>query len=183
MRPLAGCLFALFLFSFSSPALARRYGGSGKSGPLMLNLKIGPAIELKNLPTQVALELDFGVALTGDRALYLVLAPQFHLANNISTIMVPLGIQYDIALPVPGLYLYPRVSMGYAASIYDYGCVFNYCATSTVHRGFALPEIGIKYVIRGRGNVGFEPFSLPIFFEQKWVGLQYRLLFYGGVNF
>lgn len=183
MRQLAGCLLALFLSSLSAPALARRPGGGAKAGPLMLNLKIGPAIELKNLPTQVALELDFGVALTGDRALYLVLAPQFHLANNLSTIMVPLGIQYDIALPVPGLYLYPRVSMGYAASIYDYGCILNYCASRTFHRGFALPEIGIKYVFRGRGNIGFEPFSMPIFFDEDWVGLQYRLLFYGGVNF
>jgi hypothetical protein len=42
----------------------------------------------------------------------------------------------------------------------------------------------VKYVIRRRFNVGFEPFSLPVGIGCDFcTQVSYRLLFYGGINF
>ncbi len=54
---------------------------------------------------------------------------------------------------------------------------------TTVHSGIALPEFGLRYVLKNRWHVGFEPLSLPIFFNGSAAALSYRLLVYAGANF
>lgn len=165
-----------------------------KSGPFMFNLQIGPAIGARNAINMGALTLDFGFALDSGRHAYLLFPLQFQFAdagvsvfgvNNSYTVgyvMVPVGFQYDIAIPtVPGLYISPRIIGGYVAATAS--C--NGCATTNA--GFIAPELAIKLVIARRWNVGLEPFSLPIFIAvnngNTSTAIHYRILFFGGVNF
>ena len=165
-----------------------------KSGPFMFNLQIGPAIGARNAINMGALTLDFGFALDSGRHAYLLFPLQFQFADagvsvfgvsneyTVGYIMVPVGFQYDIAIPTaPGLYISPRIIGGYVAATAS--C--NGCSTSNA--GFIAPELAIKLVIARRWNVGLEPFSLPIFIarnnNQPSTSIDYRILFFGGVNF
>ena len=148
-----------------------------------------------------ALVLDFGFAVTSDHNAYLVVPLQFQvhdtgaqcpITGQICTfasnqpwqvVMIPFGFQYDIPIKaVPGLYITPRLIVGYAAYIPDVG--------NTVNAGFVAPELGVKLVIKRMVNVGFEPLSLPIFFApgypssgHTFVTVDWRLLWYAGMNF
>jgi hypothetical protein len=166
-----------------------------KSGPFMFNLQIGPAIGARNAINMGALVLDFGIALDHGKHAYLLFPLQFQFAsvgvsvfgvsNNdytVGYVMVPIGFQYDIAIhAVPGLYISPRIVGGYVAATAS--C--NNCSTSNA--GFIAPELAVKLVIARRWNVGLYPFSLPIFIAQKnnqtSTSIDYRILFFGGVNF
>jgi hypothetical protein len=102
--------------------------------------------------------------------------------TTVGYVMVPLGFQYDIPIhPVPGLYISPRVVGGYVLTTAN--C--NGCSTNNA--GFIAPEVAVKLVINKRWNVGLEPFSLPIFIAsnrgQTATSINYRILFFGGVNF
>lgn len=184
----------------------------GKSGPFMGNLKMGVAIPvyfdnlpsnlsaLDVLPAQYAMQLEFGFALDKDRRAYLTFPFQFQvvqrnvlvpffgtLSATYATVMLPVAFQYDIPISaVPGLYIYPRFTVGYAAFI---GSSNASNSTSTSSYGVMIPEFGVKYVFRQRINFGFEPFSLPMFFRGNnndgsiSFRMEYRLLFYGGLNF
>lgn len=185
----------------------------GKSGPFMANLKMGVAIPvyfkdlpsnvsaLDVLPAQFAMQLEFGFALDKDRNAYLTFPFQFEvvqrsvlvpffgtLTATYATVMLPVAFQYDIPIAaLPGLYIYPRITVGYAAFI---GSSNGSSSTSTTSYGVMIPEFGVKYVFRQRVNFGFEPFALPMFFNgdssNNGVGgfrLEYRMMFYGGMNF
>jgi hypothetical protein len=176
-----------------------------KAGRFMGNLKIGPAFLA--YPTygsgvtlaQAALVLEFGYAVTPDRNGYLLFPLNFQMSSFASFISIPIGFQYDIRLPIRGLYLTPRGIIGYTAAISNdsfcngFGCT---ATTSVSHLGVFMAEIGVKYVYRGRFNFGFDPFSLPIYFgapgtscsvqgcvTSNAVAVFYRLLFYAGANF
>jgi hypothetical protein len=78
-------------------------------------------------------------------------------------------------------YLTARFSAGYAL-------VLACCGAGKLDFGFVVPELGLKWVIRKRGNVGVDLLSLPIAFgtddsHVQIVPISYRALFYGGVNF
>lgn len=197
---LLSVVLALATWLYAGAAEAKFYNPPGKAGPLMFNLKLGAAIGIpgdnNNLGTtldQFLLQLEFGGAVDSQRQLYLLFPLTFHVgggcaavgvfgtcvavAGRYSTILVPLGVQYDIPIrAVPGLYLYPRGQLGYAAFISRDGFGTN-------HFGFIAPEFGIKYVLKQRWNFGGEPFSLPIYFNGNGALLNYRLTFYAGVNF
>jgi hypothetical protein len=179
----AGLALALALTPASAGA---QQADGGKAGPVMINLKLGPSFGISGSPdlqNQVALVLDAGFAVTRDRNAYIVFSPQFQLAGDVANvIMVPLGFQYDIAIrPVRGLYVYPRLSVGYAVGLPKndfFGLI------GPQHAFLLLPEIGVKYVLARRWNFGFEPFSLPIGIGCDFcTQVSYRLHFYAGVNF
>lgn len=145
----------------------------------MVNFKIGPAFGAYNAGHQGAIVLDAGFSVLPNKNAYILLPLQFQFAEGGGAIIVPVGFQYDIAIPkAPGLYLYPRLSMGYAAFI-----VSALGRTQASHFGMITPEFGAKYVFRGRWNFGGEVFSLPIFFTSGGAALFYRLLVSVGVNF
>ena len=178
-----------------------------KVGRFMFNFKIGPAVlgyPSLNGSTlvQAALVTEIGIAVTANRNGYLFLPLSFQLSPGAYLITIPIGFQYDIALPVRGLYLTPRGSVGYTAAIApNTSCSGIGCSSETVvsHLGTITPEIGIKYIFKGRYNLGFDPFSLPISIgndgdcsvngtrsvctNNVHAVLFYRLLFYGGINF
>lgn len=187
-------------------------GSTGKSGPFMFNFKLGPAIPvyfkdlapglgpLDVLPAQFAMELEFGFALDKDRQAYLTFPFQFEVVQrsilipflgtvtaSYATVILPVAFQYDIPISaVPGLYIYPRMTLGYAAFVVGTNQSSD---TNTYSYGVLIPEFGVKYVFRQRINFGFEPFGLPMFFRgdnNNGTGsfrMEYRLMFYGGINF
>jgi hypothetical protein len=161
------CGVAAAALSFSSAASAEPLE---KSGPFMANFKLGPAIEVSDYSeTQFAIELDFGYAVAGSDG-YLTFTPAFGF-GDVTTIWLPVGFQYDIALPVDNLYIYPRLSAGFAhvTKIDESG-------------GAVIPEVGLKYLITESFHAGFDPVSVPIGIgEEVWV--QYRMAFYAGANF
>lgn len=166
----------------------------GKAGPFMFNFQIGPAIGARNAINMGAIVLDFGFALDPGRHAYLLFPLQFQFADagydilgtgtdyTIGFVMVPIGFQYDIAIPgLPGFYLSPRFVGGYVLGTAS--C--NGCGTA--NGGFVAPEVTAKLVLGRRWNVGLVPFSLPIFIGvdhgNTTVSIDYRILFFGGVNF
>jgi hypothetical protein len=186
---------ALLLLGLShTVAAAPSWMQADKSGPFMFNLQIGPAIGARNAINMGAIVLDFGFALDSGKHAYLLFPLQFQFANvgvnifgvssdyTVGYIMVPVGFQYDIAIPqVPGLYISPRIVGGYVAATAS--C--NNC--DTTNAGFIAPELAVKLVIAKRWNVGLYPFSLPIFIarnnNQTSTSIDYRILFFAGVNF
>jgi hypothetical protein len=193
-----GAIILLFGYLGSSVAHADSiWTQTGKSGRFMFNLKLGPAFaayddlapggnatgcsvatpaacDQGTLGVTGTIMFDFGFAVTPDKNGYLLFPIQFQVAKAGSFVMIPVGFQYDIPLPVKGLYLTPRISLGYAAYVIR--------GHRVADLGFITPEFGVKYVIARRWNVGVDPFSLPIFFGD-FTAVSYRLLIYGGVNF
>lgn len=160
-----------------------------KVGPWMFNLKLGGAIGVSYYGPYLGRGIDYfvlqteaGYAVTRDRNGYLILPLSFELTPGVATIMIPFGFQYDIPLPVPGLYLTPRLSAGFAATVWDrYYYYYGYYGASTLS-GLIMPEFGAKYVLKGRLNFGADLFSLPIFFNGDGAVVQYRVMIYGGIN-
>jgi hypothetical protein len=177
----------------------------GKAGRFMFNLKLGPAATLKAFSygspvgtvevdhrAQGAIVFDFGISLDQAHNAYILLGLQFQAnadSDYGSWIMLPVGFEYDIPIhAVPGLYICPRFSLGYAAFVYN-----SSGTNDNVNAGFILPEVEGKFIFNRRWNVGFQPFSLPVFFGSQcfngghgcvtvtWVS--WRVLFSGGVNF
>jgi hypothetical protein len=171
-----------------------------KSGPFMFNLQIGPAIGARNAINMGAIVLDFGIAVDPGKHAYILVPLQFQFANvgvsvlgvsndyTVGYVMFPVGFQYDIPIhAVPGLYISPRIVAGYVLATAS--C--NNCGTSNL--GFIAPELAVKLVIKKRFNVGLYPFSLPIFIARNTntatnvtttsTSIDYRILFFGGVNF
>ena len=194
LSPLALVLFAAALFFGANEAHAQRrvviyYGRPvEKAGLFMMNFRGGPAFGVANADNSLrfvgALGVDLGFAVSRDYNAYIVLTPQLQLRDSFFNISIPIGFQYDIRI-ARGLYLYPRASIGYSALIFtssfDYG-PFRYYASTTVHGGILIPEFGLKYVVNGRLNLGFEPFSLPIFFNGDGYNIWYRFMFFIGFN-
>jgi hypothetical protein len=188
------CLLVLCLSA--SQAQARRiyvyyYNAPEKAGGFMMNFRFGPSFWLQNPNYDYAdarihgsFALDLGFAVTPDRNGYLVLSPQMQGRPGFVNVGVPFGFQYDIRI-VRGFYLYPRVALGYGAMIYHgtyrYG-PFTYSDTLVDHGGMFIPEFGLKWVIRGSFNIGFEPFSLPVWFNGNYYSVWYRFMFFLGFN-
>jgi hypothetical protein len=151
-----------------------------KAGPWMANLKLGPSIGVSNAPTQFGLVLEIGYALpvVPGRNFYLTFPFNLGFSGGATMIGVPIAAQYDIPIrQVRGLYIYPRFNIGYAAFV-----ISAFGRSATGNYAFITPEFGIKYVLNGRWNFGFEPFSLPIL-AGDGTAVFYRLLFYAGANF
>ena len=153
-----------------------------KSGRFMFNFKIGPAFGVYSAGHAGTIVLDFGWSVLPNKNAYLLIPLQFQFAQGFGSVIIPVGFQYDFQMPVKNLFIYPRLSIGYAAF---------FGGGATVHTGTFIPEFGAKYVFRGRWNFGAELFSLPIFFgrvssfgqNSVSTSVFYRMLFYAGVNF
>ena len=187
LRALALFTVTLMLALGSERAEARQSDNEDKEGRVMLNARGGVAIGIANaerdLKTMGMVGIDFGVAVSSNYNAYIVFTPQVDLRPNIYNVMVPLGFQYDIRL-ARGLYLYPRVSIGYSAFIstasLDIGSL-HFSANQVTHGGVGIPELGLKYIINGRFNIGVEPASFPIFFTDQDYAVWYRAnVFLGG---
>lgn len=166
-------------------------GGGGSGGPVstakigryMLSLKVGaaPCVYFSGgcgVLHQGVAGLEFAWAFTQSASAYLIVPVQVQFRANLGTLMLPVGIQYDISLPVPNLYVYPRLSLGYAVAL-------SGAAGSVIadHFGVVIPEFGIKYVFSGRYHLGGEVVSLPVLFNSTAVVLYYRAALSFGLSF
>ena len=177
--------------------------GADKSGPIMINFKLGPSIPvaykdptpgfgpLDVLPVAASITIEGGYALGRTRQAYITLPLQIltgTMSNvRITRVVVPVGFQYDIPIrAVPGLYIYPRLFVGYLAHISSSSNI-----SITTNGMMFAPEFGAKYVFRKRLNFAFEPFSLPFTFtsgkdifgrDSSTYYLEYRLNVSVGVN-
>lgn len=175
----------------AGPGRAQAYDeyNPDKGGRVMLNVRGGGAIGIAHADRELGrlgmVGLDFGVALSKDNNAYLVITPQVDLRDGLYNVMVPIGFQYDIRL-ARGLYLYPRVSLGYSALIsttsIDFGSL-HFSANQTTHGGVGIPELGLKYVVNGHFNLGIEPLSFPIFFTDRDYVAWYRAMLFLGATF
>jgi hypothetical protein len=151
-----------------------------KAGPFMGNLKVGPAIQLDDFPTQFALEVEIAGALDRNKSAYLGFNPQFQFADRYHIINLTGTFQYDVELPVKGLFLYPKINLG--LNIYG---IDNYRDPGL---SFTLqPEFGIKYQVHKNFHIGAEPISVPLYMggnAGRGAGFdaQYRIWFYGGFD-
>ncbi len=173
----------------SSNSSASSGGGSGgpvstaKIGRYMLSLKVGaaPCIYFSGgcgVLHQGVAGLEFAWAFTQSSSAYLIVPVQVQFRANLGTLMLPVGIQYDISLPVPNLYIYPRLSLGYAVALS--GAAGSVLAD---HFGVVIPEVGLKYVFSGRYHLGGEVVSLPVLFNSTAVLMYYRAALSFGVSF
>jgi hypothetical protein len=147
----------------------------------MLNIKLGPQIGLvKGSSASFALTADLGYAIIkgngrgiADGDLYVVASPEI-LVGNPFALLLGGGLQYDIPMPIRGLYIYPRAVIGA-------GVVVNPGAGSSGAAFVLYPAVGAKYVINKRVNLGVEPFGLPMTFGPTAASYQFNA--YAGVNF
>ena len=152
-----------------------RAAGADKAGRVMINVKIGPAINIDDTRTQFALSPEFAVALDRKYNAYLGLGPQFQFGDYFTLINIPLFFEYDIELPVKGLFLYPKVNAGlsYWANTWRYS-----------EKAFFMlePAFGVKYQFHKNVHVGGEPIGIPIYLG-RIVAVQYHLFAYIGFDF
>ena len=189
--------------SFGFAHVAEAKVGEKKAGPLMGNFKLAPAVSFGQGGygfTQFALQLEIAYAVDKKNAAYIGFNPQFQFAWT--TIINLTGtFQYDIELPVEGLYLYPKINAGLAifpVGGYGYNGGYNgaYCYDNRGRRyycggggggsasvAFALqPEFGVKYNIKKNFHVLGEPLSFPIYIGSNtfaqwrfWLGVGFDL--------
>jgi hypothetical protein len=195
--------FALLLglATAALPVAARaEAGGPGtdtKSGPWMFNLKLGVSAGAYAVGTAAfAFKPEMGIAVTSDRHGYITFTLGLLFNPYYTAIEVAPGFEYDIGLPVRGLFLYPKISLGYTGFIY-YANALAATAQYVTHAFLVEPAFGVKYVIANRWQVGAEPVCLPLWFggtpgvtvngqtlsATTFIGVAYQILVWGGVNF
>jgi len=171
----------------------------GKAGGFMLNFRLGYVAPLTigaptgsgsgstafDYPAQGMLGVEFGFSIQQQRKLYLVVPLSFQFQGITAQILLPFGFQYDIALPIRNLYVVPRMTLGYVAQVIsiNLGSVGGGSTTAVGHAGLINPEIGIKYVLRDRLNLGMDLLSIPIVFSPAIALVSYRVAAYIGANF
>lgn len=165
-------------------------GGEVKAGAAMLNLRLGPMFSAFAADARgrigtasggktVGVSAEFGYGFGREHNIYLIAPLSYHYvpATGAHMVSIQLGAQFDIPIrSVPGLFLYPRVAVGYVGLLQ---------AGETTSVGMLTPEFGIKYVIKKRVNVGIEPLSIPMIFHplEGWILGFYRISGSVGVNF
>lgn len=174
------------LFALATPSTAHAIEGKEKAGRWMFNIRIGAAANLGcgryyrgycdgYRAAQFVLSPEVAVALDRGYHAYLGIIPQFQVGDRFTIINVPLTFQYDIELPVKGLYIYPKVNAGYSRHIESDGNYF-----------MIEPAVGIKYQFHKNVHFGGEPLGFPMYIgEQRGVSdfaAQYHFLAYIGFD-
>lgn len=158
-------LVALALSSVATPAAA-----ADKAGRFSLTAKIGPAIKLDDSFLQFAGSPEFMIAVDSDYNAYLGVNPQFQYTADVLTINVPATFQYDIELPVDGLYVFPKLSGG-----------LSYVLETGRPAGFIEPAFGIKYQAHEYVHVVLEPVGVPLYIG-RYFAAQFHIFSGVGVD-
>lgn len=178
---------------------ARADVGENKAGPLMGNVKIGPAVGLDDdfggrgfggpgrglgwgRSTQFATELEIAYAVDSGQNAYIGFNPQFQVSDYFAVINLTGTFQYDIQIienKVRGLYLYPKVNAGIGIIPNGYGYFRGrgFCSGCEAGVFFDLQlEFGAKFNIWKNFHVLAEPLSFPLYIGERF-GAQYRFWF------
>ncbi len=140
----------------------------------MINGVVGGVFGLYNEPHQFLGGVQAGYAVTPDGRGFIVFAPEVKVSEGLTTLSVPFGFQYQFATPLPNLYAYPRLTVGYAAS---------FANGATFHYGVVTAAAGAGYLLAQRFFVGLEPVGFSLFFNGSGSSMVYRLAAFGGVRF
>jgi hypothetical protein len=170
----------------SGPIIAGPY--TPKVGRFEFNFKLGPSIALQALSGAFGTaEFNLGIAVDRDRRLLITISPTVNfIAAPLVLFTFPVGVQYDFQISriSPNFYIYPALSAGYALLVVGGGGNGGAGTLSgTGNLGVVQPTFGVKYVYRGRINIGFEPVSIPIIFSSNGAGALWRLTGYVGLVF
>lgn len=174
--------FTLLLLALPSTAQAQ---GKDKDGRWMFNIRIGAAANLGRETfddfrfrkrAQFVISPEIAYALDREGNAYLGFIPMFQVGDNFTIFNIPLTFQYDIELPVKGLYIYPKVNAGYAHWLEEEGNYF-----------MIEPAVGIKYQFHKNVHVGGEPLGFPFYIGERYgrsdFAAQYHFLAYIGFDF
>lgn len=161
---------------------------TGKAGRYMFNMGLGyalPFFQGEDAGVRgLGLRPEFGIAVSQNRNAYIILSPQIQLIESFFSFLFSIGFQYDFPILTRGLFLYLRGSAGYMLGIaVDRNSTTGENSVEIAHYGAILPELGIKYIVNGKFNFGFEPLAFPITFTASSAQGSYRQMFYAGVNF
>lgn len=155
---------------------------SEPEGPRRFNLDLlfGAALGIGGASHMGALVLKPALALNSSRTLSLILPLGAQILSDAYVVSFALGLQYDVQI-TDSLYLTPRFSLGYAASIRKLPAPLS--GSGTAHLGSFTPEMGLKYVVSRRVNLGLDFASIPILFDSNGSAAYYRLMGLLGVGF
>jgi hypothetical protein len=164
----------------------------------MVNLKLGTGQAIYSANSGgLDVVLDFGRSIQRGGNLYIVWSLDFafvdqtvvtddsRLQSFFTSVAIPIGLQYDLPLFIPGLFLTPRLQVGYLFNSQRTTGLTSLGPVDTalgVNSAVLLPEIGLKWILRKRLNFGADLLSVPISLSQNSIGVSYRVLFYVGVN-
>jgi len=176
----------------AQPQVARpRFVSTDKSGPVSIQVLLGPAVGIlaksnnrwlfaESPPAQLSIggEVGYGFGREGNIILLLSGGTHYLPSSGDGIAMVEVGLQFDVSIGIPGLFLYPRWAVGWA------GNWSSGADRSISHSGVFTPAIGLKYVVKKRVNLGIDLVSFPVQFDpvHDWVMGMYRTQAHIGVN-
>lgn len=142
-----------------------------KAGRISGTLKLGPAVNIDDTRHQFSLSPEFAIALDRDYNAYIGVAGQFQFGDYFTSIAIPLFFQYDIELPVDGLFIFPKLNAGV------------WFLTQNDTAAFMLePVVGIKYQAHKNFHVGAEPLGFPMYMNGDGFAAQYHFYAFGGFD-
>jgi hypothetical protein len=173
-RRFAGLIAATALAATATLTLASppaRAAAPEQAGSVAVGANLGVNFLLSDGSGSAA-NLGFSLSYAFADQVYFVFQPSFSFFSGATIINLPIGLQFDVAVAkVPGLYLYPRVSVG--AAFLSGGGGAN---------ALLMLDGGLKYNVNETVFVGFEPLSLPIYIGDGG-GLTYKISIFGGIYF
>lgn len=145
-----------------------------------VGLQVGGSFGLKDADHQMVVGLVAMLrVLPRDLRGYLVLAPWVAFFGGSVTLGLPIGFQYDFALPrVPTLFVYARLSLGYVAQWFSAGAL-----TVRADSALLVPEAGLRWDLARRWTLGFDAVSLPLYLSDRTVAVSYRVALWGALRF
>ena len=149
---------------------ATRGSAADKAGRFSITAKVGPAIKLDDSYLQVSAIPEFMVAVDGNYNVYFGVAPQLQYTADVTTLNFPATFQYDIELPVDGLYVYPKLSGG-----------ASYVLETSRTSGFIEPALGVKYQAHEHVHVILEPVGVPLYIG-RYFAAQFHMFVGVGVD-
>ncbi len=141
----------------------------------------GGDIQLYQEPHQAMFGVQFGYDVI--KRLWVLFAPEVKLNLTLTTVTVPVAVQYDFAVPKRnGLFLYPRIAFGYALSIIAFSSGAERFR-SVQNYGTAAVILGLKYELNDRWIFGIEPIGAQVFFNRDGASAIYRVAGSVGIKF
>ncbi len=161
---------AAALLALAVVSAAVRADAADKAGRFSITAKVGPAINLDDSFLQVSAIPEFMIAVDNDYNAYLGVDPQFQYTADVLTFNIPATFQYDIELPVDGLYVYPKLSGG-----------VSYVLQTGRPSGFIEPGFGVKYQAHEYVHVNLEPIGVPLYIG-RYFAAQFHMFVGVGVD-
>lgn len=159
---------------------------SPKLPRMMLNLRVAGAarysapLSLSAAPPQFGMELALAVSRSGHGYLFLPLGSQ--VGSESWAFSAGLGYQQDVPLPVRNLFLTARIALAYQRVVAVPDSSGQPAAFEPRNTLLLTPELGIKYAVGGRFNIGVELLSWQAEVMTERFTLAQRIVGTVGVN-